>query len=347
MAIAIGDGGCDPVALEAPAGLITFEIDNVAGDAGEFEILAGDRVLDETENILPGIVVELRVRLDAGSYDLICYRTRLVHGTLNVSGGTAATAPPSTVVDPAVLDGCVATYHQWVQDQAAGLVSAVDQLVAAITTGDLEAARAMYPKVRQPWERIEPVAESFADLDTAIDAREEDFALGVHNPAFTGFHRLERLLWVDGASGDAGALAAGLAANVRELQARLVDLPIEARLMARGAGELIEEVAQSKLTGEEDRYSSTDLWSIDANFDGSRVLVDLFRPSLQTLDPTGLAAIDAAFASVDEVLAKYADGDGFQPFSAVTPDDLIALRARSAGLAEALATLPDVLGLAA
>ena len=303
--------------------------------------------MDEVENPLPGFQNNVSIRLDGGTYEVVCYSLQSPRGSLTITGGAAATPPPSAVVDRATLDGYQAAYVAWVRARAGELVIQVDAFATAIKAGDTATARSLYPVVRMPWERIEPVAESFLDLDVAIDAREEDFALGVDDPAFTGFHRLERILWVEGASGDANALADGLAANVRELQARLVDLPIDARLMARGSGELIEEVAQSKLTGEEDRYSGTDLWSIDANLDGSRVIVDLFRPTLETLDPAALARIDAAFASVDEVLASYVDGDGFRPFSAVTPGDLTALQARMAGLAEVLAALPGILGLAA
>ena len=45
---------------------------------------------------------------------------------------------------------------------------------------------------RVPWERIEPIAELFADLDPKIDAREDDFQAGVDDPEFTGYHRIEQ-----------------------------------------------------------------------------------------------------------------------------------------------------------
>ena len=122
---------------------------------------------------------------------------------------------------------------------------------------------------------------------------------------------------------------------------------IEPRVIARGAGELIEEVAQSKLTGEEDRYSQADLWSISANVAGSQKIVEILRPTLQTLDAGYLAGVDGAFGAVDEVVGKYAEGDGYQPFSAISEDDLKALQARMAKLSEVLGELPGRLGLAA
>lgn len=346
VAVSVADGGCDPGAITVPSGVVVFEVTNAGGDIAEFEILDGDRVVDEVENIVPGFVVNLATRLDGGEYQTVCYTLQSPRGTLSVTGGAAATRPPSAVVDAATLEGYRAAHQAWVNQRAADLVTAVDAFTAAIAAGDLDAARALYAPSRIPWEEIEPIAELYVDLDVAIDAREEDFAAGVDDEAFSGFHRIERLLWVDGASGDLGALATRLASDVRDLQGRLADLEIEPRLMARGAGELIDEVAQSKLTGEEDRYSGTDLWSIRANLDGSRHIVDLLRPTLETVDAAYLADLDGAFAAVDEVMARYVEGDGFTAFAAVSPEDLRQLQARMAGLSEVLSNLPGVLGLA-
>jgi iron uptake system component EfeO len=65
------------------------------------------------------------------------------------------------------------------------------------------------------------------------------------------------------------------------------------------------------------------------------------------VDAAWLERADAAFADVDEVIAKYRDGDGFQLFSEISDDDLKALQARMAGLSEVLAGLPGILGLEA
>jgi iron uptake system component EfeO len=344
--VTVDDAGCSPTALEVPSGVVVFEVNNLGGDVGEFEILSGDRVVDEVENIVPGFVVNMVTRLDGGEYETVCYTLVSPRGTLAVTGGAAPSAPPSAVVDTAVLERARDDYQAWVNEEAAALVADVDAFTGAILAGDLEQAGALYAPSRLGWERIEPIAELWADLDVAIDAREEDFAQGVDDPAFTGFHRIERLLWVDGASGDLDAMAEKLAADVHDLEVRLADLVIEPRVTARGAGELIDEVAQSKLTGEEDRYSGTDLWSIDANVDGSRQTVDYLRPILESIDADYLADLDAAFAAVDEVIARYADGEGFAPFSDISADDLTQIQARMAGLTEVLAQLPGVLGLA-
>ncbi len=344
--VTLAADGCQPSSITATAGRIVFEVTNGGPDVGEFEVLSGTRVVDEVENIVPGFVVNFATRLDGGDYELICYSLQSPRGKLAVSGGAAA-RPSSAVIDAATLATYQEAYEAYVRDEAALLTTTLAPFVKAVEEGDLEAAKAAYAPSRPNWERIEPVAELFSDLDTRMDAREEDFAGGVDDPEFVGWHRLEKGLWADGSTDGLAAIAAGLATDAVDLSGRLATMDIEPRVIARGAGELIEEVAQSKLTGEEDRYSEADLWSISANVDGSRKIVDILRPTLQTLDATYLAAIDAAFTSVDEVIGRYADGDGFKPFSAITAEDLTSLQARMAKLSEVLAELPGRLGLEA
>ncbi len=344
--VTVTESGCEPGALEATSGRVVFEVTNGGPEIGEFEILSGTRVVDEVENIVPGFVVNFATRLDGGDYELICYALRSPKGTLAVTGGVAA-EPSSDVVDAATLADYQAEYTAYVLGQAAELKTQLAPFVAAVEAGDLEAAKGAYAPSRPAWERIEPVAELFSDLDTRMDAREEDFALGVDDPEFLGWHRLEKGLWADGTTDGLARIAAGLAADAAELETRLAEMEIEPRVIARGAGELIEEVAQSKLTGEEDRYSQADLWSISANVAGSHQIVDILRPTLESLDAAYLASVDDAFAAVDETIGRYAEGDGYDQFSAITEDDLKALQARMAKLSEVLGELPGRLGLAA
>jgi iron uptake system component EfeO len=344
--VSVDGSGCSPSTLSATSGRVVFEVTNAGSDVGEFEILSGTRVVDEVENIIPGFVVNFATRLDGGEYELICYTLQSPRGSLAISGGVAA-RPSSAIVDAATLAAHQAAYQAYVADQARLLLETLEPFVDAVEAGDLEAAKAAYAPSRPGWERIEPVAELFSDLDTRMDAREEDFAGGVDDPEFMGWHRLEKGLWADGSTAGLEPIAAQLLTDALDLQSRLATMAIEPRIIARGAGELIEEVAQSKLTGEEDRYSEADLVSISANVEGSEQIVDILRPTLTTLDAAYAGDVDAAFEAVEAILASYADGSGYEPFSAVAGDDLKALQARMAKLSEVLAELPGRLGLEA
>lgn len=349
VAVAVNETGCSPTSITTASGPVTFVITNTGADTGEFEITqGGQRVIDEVENIVPGFVVNMTTRLDGGTYEMVCGNTQATKGALTVTGGPAATAPANALVPQADLAAARDRYATYVDTQVADLVTAIGAFTAAVESGDLAKAKALYAPARIPWERIEPIAELFPDLDQAIDFRQEDFDGGVDDPAFKGFHKIEKALFADATTAGLGPVAVELRANVAELKKRIDTLDIEPRVMARGAGELIEEVAQSKMTGEEDRYSKADLYSIDANVDGSAEIVKELRPILTSLDAPYLAKLDAAGAAVDEVVGRYATTDGgFQGFDRVTPADLKLLQARLAELSELLAELPGRLGLAA
>jgi iron uptake system component EfeO len=347
LQIGLSAAGCTPATVTAAAGRVIFALTNAGSDVAEFEIIAADqRVVDEAENIFPGFAVNLSSRLDGGVYQLACGSLSAPRGTLTVTGGAAPSAAPNKVVDAATLARVVAEYKAYVIAQADALTTVIDAFTAKVDAGDIAGAKALYGPARVPWERIEPVAELFSDLDGRIDLRVDDVAGGVTDPAFTGYHRIEQALWVGGSAAGLAPITAGLRSDVKDLRSRLDALAIEPRVMARGAGELIDEVAQSKMTGEEDRYSKLDLWSIVPNIEGSKAIVELLRPTIASLDPAYLATLDASYTKVATIVAP--DGDettGFKTFDQIAPADLKALQAALAELSERLSELPGRLGL--
>ena len=63
-------------------------------------------------------------------------------------------------------------------------------------------------------------------------------------------------------------IADQLIADIKDLQSRVAPLSFTPVELANGAKELLDEVATGKITGEEDRYSHTDLWDFKANVEG-------------------------------------------------------------------------------
>jgi iron uptake system EfeUOB component EfeO/EfeM len=78
-------------------------------------------------------------------------------------------------------------------------------------------------------------------------------------------------------------------------------------------------VAATKISGEENRYSGTDLSDFQANIDGSKKIVDVLRPLLQRADAALLAQVDGNFTRVDAILARYRTADGFQNYEKLSP----------------------------
>jgi len=341
--VAVTDSRCDPMELNVPAGKVQFTIRNKSMRALEFEILDGVMVVEERENIAPGFMQKMTAKLEPGQYDMTCGLLTNPRGTLRVSADENA-APYE--VSPRDLLGPLAEYKFYVSLQTRDLVESTRAFTDAIRAGDLEQARMLYEPAREPYERIEPIAELFADLDASIDAREDDFAGGSKDPAFTGFHRLEYLLWVEQDTTAAKPFADRLDADVAELAERIRQLPFPPEKVVGGAAALIEEVAASKLSGEEDRYARTDLADFQANLDGAKKILSLFQPLLEKVDEPLSKRLIHNFDSVQSRLASYRDDKGvFASYEALSDADRQALKGPITLLAEDLSRLRGSLGL--
>jgi iron uptake system component EfeO len=341
--VTVTDKGCDPFTLTVDAGKSTFAIKNASQRALEWEILDGVMVVEERENIFPGFTQKLSATLSPGEYQMTCGLLNNPKGKLIVQASAASAAPaPVSALD---LAGPLAEYKVYVLRQVDELVSSTEAFVAAIKANDLAKAQALYAPTRIHYERIEPVAELFDDLDKAIDSRADDYEKKEADPGFIGFHKIEKLLFVDKSTAAAQDLADKLLGNVHELHDRIEKLTIPAGKMVGGAADLIEEVASTKITGEEDRYSHTDLWDFQANIDGSQKIYDLLRPLAAQRNPAFVKRVDENFKQVNAILAKYKSGDGFESYDKVRESDRKAMKGPITILAEDLSTLRGQLGL--
>lgn len=335
IAVTITDDGCDPTDLTATAGPATFTVTNVESAVNnEFEVLDGAQILGERENLTPGLSGEVSVNLDPGTYDIVCGSpgNREPTGELVVSGEErAATTDPR-------LQRASDEYASYVNGEARDLARRTAAFVAAIEAGDVDRAKELYEYTRIPYERIEPVAESFGGLDPAIDARVNDVAEG---EAWTGFHPLEKALWVNGRIGAADkATAKQLQADVIKLQRLTAENTYDPVVLANGAVELLNEVSQTKITGEEERYSHTDLTDFKANVDGAYKAFVLLEPALRESDPELAAEIEQRFKQLYAELQPYrVKGDVYENYENVSEQERQALSQAVDALALPLARL--------
>lgn len=249
-------------------------------------------------------------------------------------------------VSPLELVGPIAEYKIYVAENVRKLVADTRVFVAAVKAGDIEKAKKLYAPTRTSYEKIEPVAELFSDMDSAIDSRADDHEKAEKDPAFGGFHRIEYALWTQKSTQDVGKTADKLLADVLELQKRLGALTFPPEKVVGGAAVLMEEVAATKISGEENRYSHTDLWDFQANFEGAYKIVELLRPLVVKENKAFSDKTDANFKVVFDTLAKYRTPDGgFETYSKLTERDRKLLAGRVNTLAEDLSKLRGMLGL--
>ncbi|MCX4991322.1 MULTISPECIES: iron uptake system protein EfeO [unclassified Streptomyces] len=302
--VTAADSKCETSVKTVPAGQVTLKIENKGSKATEVEIVfPDDRIVSEKENIGPGTKYTLTAEVKAGSYEIACRPGMKGHGVrqkLTVTGGKVAKRDPR-------LDKAVAAYREYAQEQADATLPKAEAFAKAVKAGDIEAAKKEFASSRLGWERTEPVAESFGDIDPKVDVREDGLEEG-QDPAtdWTGWHRLEKSLWQDKKIGDREKELAGLlVTDLTDWQKRVGKAEITPTSMANGAKELLDEVASGKVTGEEDRYSHTDLSDFKGNVEGAQKAYELLKPVAAENDAALATELDKQFAALNTLLDKY------------------------------------------
>lgn len=340
--VRIGDKGCAPLQLDVPATKVAFRIKNESKRALEWEILKDGMIVEERENILPGFSATLTANLKADSYEMTCGLLSNPKGKLIATAATDAPAADGAKVD---LGPVIKDYKAYVAGEVNALVATTRVFTDAVRAGKLKAAQAAYAPARIHYERIEPIAEVFSDLDKSMDSRADDYEKREADPNFSGFHRLEYGLFEKKSTDGLADYADRLMADTLQLQSRIAKLVIEPKVLVGGAAELLEEVASKKISGEEERYSKADLSDFQANIDGAQVIVRLLREHLKDRDAALLTRLETNFGKVDRALAKYRRKDGFATYDALQPEDQKALKGPITVLAEDLSKLKGTLGL--
>ncbi|HET7668719.1 MAG TPA: iron uptake system protein EfeO, partial [Mycobacterium sp.] len=317
ITVTASDTACELSGTESTTGPSTFVITNNGNKVTEFYVYGeGERVMGEVENISPGLQRKLIVQLaEPGTYQTACKPGMVGDG---IRGDFTVTGDAVTVDTEGKFKEAAESYTRYVNSQTDALIAATQMFVDAIKRGDIAAAKAQFPVARTYYELIEPVAESFPnDLDPRIDVREADLEPG---QKWTGFHRLEKDLWVTGPQPDTNAMGDQLMADVRELDdgVKAPTWTIDSTQIAGGAQGLLDEVASSKVSGEEDIFSHTDLWDFKANIEGSQTAVASVRPILDERDADLGKRVDQRFADVQALLEKHRQGDGFISYDKVT-----------------------------
>ncbi|MGH3642986.1 MAG: iron uptake system protein EfeO [Mycobacterium sp.] len=349
------DGGKDGCSLDnksVPAGPVTFKVTNSSAPGiTEMELLKDQRIVGEKENLAPGLdPVSFTVTLDGGQYKVYCPGAGTEYLDLDVTGQAAA-APTGTV--PTILSQGTKDYSAYVVDQVNQLDTAVKALDAAVQSGNVDAAKAAYAKARPFYERAESSVEGFVlpgfavddnagNLDYLVDMREStpvDEKVG-----WKGFHAVERDLYQGNAITPATkALSTELVGNVGKLVTVVAPLQFKPEDLANGAADLIEEVQNTKITGEEEGFSHIDLVDFAGNVEGAQQAYASLRPGLQKIDPALVTTLDQQFQTVLTTLDGYRDASapgGYRVWTAqLRGTDAPKLTAVIQPLHESLATV--------
>lgn len=305
VAITITDKDCAPSPATVPAGAVKFTVKNKdSAKVTEAELLDGGKMLGEKENLTPGLSGDFSLTLDAGKYQVYCPGADTDKTAFTVTGSAAK----SWKDDPQLV-AATQSYAAWIDSEVKQEVTATDAFTAAVKAGKLDDARLLYGKARIYYERIEPTAEIWGDLDGRIDGRADDAA----TPAdFTGFHRIEQAIWQKKSLAGMGPLADQLSTDTHDLYSKVQTVEYQPAEIANGATDLVNEIQSSKITGEEERYSHIDLLDFEGNLAGANEAVTVLLPTLKAKDPALVATLAERYQQTADALAKYVAKPGYE-----------------------------------
>ncbi|WP_017529012.1 iron uptake system protein EfeO [Pseudomonas fluorescens] len=346
IAVTIHGHACEPNALTVPAGRASFRIINRSDRAVEWEILDGVLVVEERENIAPGLSQVINANLLPGDYAITCGLLSNPRGTLHVTPTAQSDAQAKAKPSMVAFIGPLSEFRVYLSSQGNALIKATTALQQAIEAGDLAQAQAAYVPAREAYQRLAPASQRLAELDNAINARADYFEKREQDPAFSGFHRLEYSLFQQRSLAGLAPVAQRLVTDVSGLKQQLLaqSLPPEqlVSIVVRNLNSLADVRA---ISGEEERYSHIDLNGFAANLQAAHKVVELMRPLLAKSAADLLPKVDSALAAFDAELAGFKVNNTYRTYDSVTADQRQQIADKAKALAVSLDGIDPALGL--
>jgi len=346
ITVTIQAHGCEPNALSVPAGQNSFRILNSSQRAVEWEILDGVLVLEERENIAPGLSQVINANLQPGDYAITCGLLSNPRGTLHVTPTAASEAAAKARPSLTAFIGPLSEFRVYLSSQSIALIKAVDALEQAIAAGDLTQAQALYAPARAAYQRLAPAAQRLAELDNAINARADYYEKREQDPGFGGFHRIEYGLFQQRNLDGLVPVAQHLQADVANLKQQLLAQSLPPEQLVSIVVRSLRSMADTRASGgEEERYSHVDLDGFAANLQAAQKVIDLMRPLLVKSSGDLLVKVDDAAVALDAEFNGLRNANGYVTYDTVSATQRQQISDKAKALADALDGIDPALGL--
>ena len=281
VAVTLSDEGCSPANATVPAGAVNFTVSN-SGSAKvtELELLNEDGVIiGERENVIEGMPGSFSLKLQPGSYKLSCPNGDTTpEGTLKVTGNRSGAQPRRVgraahaghhrlqAVRRLARAAKLQTAHRRVRGRAQGRRPRRRPRICS-------ARRASTTRRSSRWPRASATStprSTRASTTSPIPSKWTGLPPHREDPVGRRTRPTAPAPYAD-------KLHERREHARRRRSARSRYQPAQ---LANGSVELLNEVASSKITGEEDRYSHTDLSDFQGNLDRRARGVQAAAPAL-------------------------------------------------------------------
>ena len=345
--IAVSTADCGKGFGTPKPGQQTFQVRNGGGSTVEAYLIdpATAAVYGEAEGIAPGTTRALVATIGGGSYAWRCVPSSgkaVTSAAVRVSGGAAERAVlPVTDKD---LAAPLASYRAYVQKGLAVLRGRAVTLQRDIEDGRLGRARADWLPAHEEYAALGAAYGTFGDFDAKINGRTAGLPLGLKDPGFTGFHRIEYGLWHGESAASLTPVARRLTADVVALRKDFPHQDFDPGDLPLRTHEILEATLQQELTGATDYGSGTNLATAEANIKGTRELLGLLRPLIAARDPEVLTDVDGWLRRTEATVlsARRAEGS-WTPVERLPAATRQRLNGSMSQLLEELAPIPDLL----
>lgn len=341
--------GCLPGIGDLSSGRNTLRIHNNGTSPEEVQILDGQHKYDygDLELVAPGTTRELVVILPPGRFGASCEAD---DGTIGYSDPFQVRGPsvagvhrwiPATLND---LGNVISRYRDSVTAGLQQLATDTDKLESAAVDHDRAAIKKRWLVAHLDYERLGGVYDTFGRYADKINGLPSGLPDGTQDPDFTGFHKVEFLLWHNGSDDQLEQATRQLDTDVRDLVKAFPHQVTAVNDVPLRTHEILENTLQFTLTGQDDFGSHSELATLSANIDGTRMTLTAETPLLEQNDPALLASSTKAVDQLDGVLASLRNKNGSYPaLDSLSTAQREQLNGTLAATLESLAPIPTEL----
>ncbi len=286
LTVEVSPGDCGAGWSDRDAGLQELAFHNGYRSAGAAQIVdASGRVFLEVEPIGPGTTVPRSMSLGAGTYRVRC----LMEDASAAEGPDVTLTGPGRADNPGVrpvqfadLVPATLRYEHHVRRRLPAVVRGVEAMRVDLAAGRLGDARRDWLRAHLRYERLGAAYGAFGDLDGAINGLPDGLPRGVRNQSWTGFHKVELLLWRGAPATRLMAPTRRLAADLERLRRHFRTAEIDPLELTVRAHEISENALELELTGRTDFGSHSALATVAANLDGTRAALHFLKPFIKS-----------------------------------------------------------------